>query len=1452
MLNFRSFITIGVLALVSPIIAQVPNTMRHSILSPMSNHAGTFLAYAVAVDGRYTVVGSPSDNVGHGVVKVFDSTSGALLFTLTNPNSGSKFGYSVAVSGTRVVVGAPLMYAGATDVGIAYVYDLSNGTPTVPVAILNNPSPQVGDQFGTAVAISGTRAVVGTPLDNTGATDAGSVYVYDLSSGTPAGLVATLNNPSPQASDLFGYAVAISGSRLVVGAPVDNTTAQDSGSCYAYDLNSGTPTVPFATINNPNASSTWFSRSLAISGTRLVVGAPFDEGGATNGGIAYCYDLSNGTPTAPVFSVNNPSPELGDQFGSSVAISGTYLVIGADRDDTGATDAGSAYVYDLSSGTSAVPVATLNNPGASVNDNFGYSIAISGTQVVVGTPYDDTGATNSGSGYVYDLSSSTSNVPLAILSSPSASVDDQFGGSVAVSGTRVVVGAPFNDTAAANGGRAYVYDRDSVTPTVPVATLSNPSPQALDLFGSSVAISGSLVVVGCPQGGFPFRDGIAYVYDLNSGTPTVPVATLNNPNATPSRFGDSVAISGARVVVGAPSDNTGANYAGRAYVYDLSSGAPAVPVATLNNPSLSVGDQFGSSVAISGMRVVVGTPWGGAGDAGSCYVYDMSNGAPTVPVATLSNPSPATNDQFGFCVAISGTRLLVGTPNDDTGATDAGSSYVYDLVGSAPTLPIAAFNNPSPQAGDQFGSSVAISGTRVVVGTPMDNTGATDAGSAYVYDLSSGTPGVPVATLNNPSLSEGDQFGASVALDADTVVVGTPNDDTAGNQKGATYVFGPDSIDAPEIAVTEGITGNEVLHSGTHSFDSTLVNAAASVTFSIKNIGINDLTGLSILIDGADSADFTVTSNPTSPVSGPSGATNFTVQFSPGSLGSKSAALHIVSNDTDENPFDINLIGVGINNVPTISNITQMTIDEDGNTGLLPYTIGDVESSADELILSRASDNTVLVPTSNIVISGTGATRTVTVTPAPNKFGTATITISVSDGLASAVAAFLLTVTSVNDAPTISDIADRVINEDANTGTLPFTIGDAESAATALTVTRLSSNTVLVPTANIVLSGSGASRTVRVTPAANQFGTATITVTVSDGANSTSDTFLLVVNSVNDPPTISNIVDQTINVNTLTNSLPFTVADVETAAALLIVTGASSNSTLVTQGNIFFGGAGANRTITVIPETDQIGSATITVAVSDGSLTRTDSFVINVLAPAEIAIEQPFGTGIPDGGSKSFGNVTMGGSTSLNFFIRNVGSANLTGLTITKDGTDASMFTITTSPTAPISGPNGNTAFTVRFAPTSLGPKTAAIHIASNDQDEDPFDITLTGNGVIPITSWRQTYFGSPDNSGDGADLNDYDHDGLVNLVEYAFGLNPSLNNGGQLPQGQIVGSNFVTSFTEPVGVTGITYGAEWSATMAINDWLAIPDTGTPPQHIFSVPIGTNMGLFMRLKVTSP
>lgn len=129
--------------------------------------------------------------------------------------------------------------------------------------------------------------------------------------------------------------------------------------------------------------------------------------------------------------------------------------------------------------------------------------------------------------------------------------------------------------------------------------------------------------------------------------------------------------------------------------------------------------------------------------------------------------------------------------------------------------------------------------------------------------------------------------------------------------------------------------------------------------------------------------------------------------------------------------------------------------------------------------------------------------------------------------------------------------------------------------------------------------------------------------------------------------------------------------------------------------------------------------------------------------------------------------------------------------------------------------------------------------------------VSFTVQGTASLReSWRLAQFGSAENSGNGADLNDYDRDGLPNLIEYAFGLDPKKNSAAAMPMVQRSGDSCVMSFTQPAGVGGITYGAEWSPDLLSGSWQTVADSGVSPNHIFSVPMAGKPRVFMRWKVT--
>ncbi len=150
------------------------------------------------------------------------------------------------------------------------------------------------------------------------------------------------------------------------------------------------------------------------------------------------------------------------------------------------------------------------------------------------------------------------------------------------------------------------------------------------------------------------------------------------------------------------------------------------------------------------------------------------------------------------------------------------------------------------------------------------------------------------------------------------------------------------------------------------------------------------------------------------------------------------------------------------------------------------------------------------MPVARITLRGTGANRTIGLKPAPNKFGTATITITVSDGTLTTATSFVLTVDNVNDPPTITTVADQTIAQNTSTLPLVFKIADIDGLA-GISVTAASSNTALVPDERVVLTGVGGTRTITVTPAADQTGETIITLTVSDGVASATSTFVVTV-----------------------------------------------------------------------------------------------------------------------------------------------------------------------------------------------------------------------------------------------------------------------------------------------------------------------------------------------------
>ncbi len=380
------------------------------------------------------------------------------------------------------------------------------------------------------------------------------------------------------------------------------------------------------------------------------------------------------------------------------------------------------------------------------------------------------------------------------LTASDAAAFADFGVSVSVSGDTAIVGANLDDCAAgADCGSAYVLRFDGTT-WAEEQKLTASDAESGDEFGISVSISGDTAVVGafrddCAAGG---GCGSAYMFRFN-GTSWVLEQKLTGPDpAASDQFGSSVSVSEDTVVVGEAGDDCAAgSNCGAAYMFRFN-GTTWVQEQKLTASDAAGSDNFGESVSLSGETAVVGVrldDCAGGNNCGSAYVFRF-NGASWDEEQKLTASDAAASDQFGDSVSVSGSTAVVGAKIDACAAgSPCGSAYVFRFNGTSWTeqQKLTASDAAVP---DFFGESVSVSGDTTVVGAIGDACAAgNNCGAAYVFRFN-GTSWVEQQKLTATEATTSGNYGLSVSVSAETVVVGASGHSSpAGHTSGAAYVF---------------------------------------------------------------------------------------------------------------------------------------------------------------------------------------------------------------------------------------------------------------------------------------------------------------------------------------------------------------------------------------------------------------------------------------------------------------------------------------------------------------------------------------------------------------------------------------------------------------------------------------------------------------------------------------
>lgn len=359
---------------------------------------------------------------------------------------------------------------------------------------------------------------------------------------------------------------------------------------------------------------------------------------------------------------------LGDSFGSTVAISGYRAVVVAQLDDDPGLNAGSAYVFELQN-DAWVQTAKLVASDASVGDNFGFSVSFEGDRILFGVPSDDIKGFSSGSVYVFEYQKGAW-VETATLTANDGNTNDAFGRSVSLSGDRAIIGAYHDNDNGLNSGSAYVfeYENGSWSQT---AKLTASDGAENNRFGGSSSLVNNRAIIGSFEA--------TYIFELNDNTWTEAVKLVASDGEAFDDFGRSVALSSDWAIIGAPGDDDQGLSSGSAYVFELQNGVWTEVQKLI--PADGGGNKvFGRRISISENWALIGAHLDDEDgiNSGSAYLFERQNGT-WQQLIKLTADDGDMDDFFGYGIALSAKRAIVGARWEKEIAHNAGAAYIYEF-----------------------------------------------------------------------------------------------------------------------------------------------------------------------------------------------------------------------------------------------------------------------------------------------------------------------------------------------------------------------------------------------------------------------------------------------------------------------------------------------------------------------------------------------------------------------------------------------------------------------------------------------------------------------------------------------------------------------------------------------------------------------------------------------------
>lgn len=785
---------------------------------------------AVAMDADRIIVGEPGGvganyNSGNAEIFVWDDnveyykleeSLGTLLTSSECPDFSS-FGFAVDIDGDYAVVGAPTDPAG----GRVFLFERVGST----WSLNSSYTWGTGAQFGYAVDIDGLFVTIGAPgIDN-----AATYIIVPGVNGAALDFIEELGPRQRGVATRFGHSVDAHGATVLIGAPLDSVGGVYCGSVSAYWRDSKTGVSTLEAVLEPDAEwvqySARFGESVTAYGSTAAVGIMFPEAIDPSGPAVAVFTRS-GMPAdgdwVLATTLRESSTLAADRLGASVALHDDLLVAGAPGAGPNGPNSGAALVYRYSPSSNQWVFETqLVGTLTEGSDSYGGTVAVDSRGISVGAIYQDElggGETpDPGAVYFYDTADDGNWIfdtredhpclpsEQFLENAGLASGTDSYGSAVAIDGNTLLVGDPdgFDQDGLASGAvklftRSTSDDDWVVDPTNPIH--SPWSTTVGDRFGASVAINGSLAVVGAP--GQDFAYGKTWIFQNITGTWT-PTQLLVGQNLSEDRLGTSVAIewsgSDAYIAIGAPGTLSDTTVGGSVNVYkwDSASGL-ATLYWTLTEPGfISDTSAFGQTVDLElrsdgSLTVAVGNPWYASQAYGCVEIHTCWDWGVAWSWSVLEERLIPANEDLvpwsvewsryvGSSLDLDDGRLIIGAPISVGYRDRQGAAFIYDSIEVSPSFwdwsLESCLISPDPETYSYFGTSVSLSGTRAFCGVPGSDYMNANAGIIQQFQQS-GTDWIYSMSLVSTDSQSNDGLGASLAVDNGTLIAGVPGYDS--------------------------------------------------------------------------------------------------------------------------------------------------------------------------------------------------------------------------------------------------------------------------------------------------------------------------------------------------------------------------------------------------------------------------------------------------------------------------------------------------------------------------------------------------------------------------------------------------------------------------------------------------------------------------------------------------